>query len=81
MPNSPAPSDGPAPRPEHATYFEEIRAEDDRLRATLTAICADQDDGHLSVREAADNRVGALEAHLARCRELFREHFGGDETA
>jgi len=60
-----------------ATYYEAVTAEDERLAATLAAIRAYESNGYLTTREAADNRISALEAHLARCQELRREHFGG----
>jgi hypothetical protein len=37
--------------------------------------------GHLSVREAAVNRIAALEAHPAKCQELRRKYLGEGQPA
>jgi len=61
---------------DHSAYYHAVTAEDERLCATLAAIRADQDAGHLTVREAADNRIAVLETHLDRCQELRRKYLG-----
>lgn len=53
------------PTGEHSPYWQAVAAEDERLGRTLASIRADYDAGHLTIREAADNRVAALECHLA----------------
>jgi hypothetical protein len=55
-------------------YYSAIAAEDKKLTAVLAAIRAEQAAGLLTVREAADNRIAALETHIARCQELRREY-------
>lgn len=60
--------------PDPSTYWEAVNAEDERLRAVLAAISADQGAGLLTAREAADNRITALETHLAKCRALRRKY-------
>jgi hypothetical protein len=64
------------PPPDHARYYEAVTTEDERLQAVLAAIRADHDAGNLTTREAADNRIAALEAHLRHCQELRRTHLG-----
>ena len=58
-------------------YFAAVTAEDERLEAVLEAIRADEAAGQLTPREAADNRIAALEAHLDKCQQLRRDHLGG----
>jgi len=67
----------PTPPSGHAGYFAAITDEEDRLAATLAAIRADEAAGHLTVLEAAANRVAALETHLAKVGQL-RERYLGD---
>jgi hypothetical protein len=63
--------------PEHSAYYHAVTAEDERLCDVLAAIRADTAAGHMTTREAADNRIAALEAHLDRCQELRRRYLGG----
>jgi hypothetical protein len=65
------------PTPHRSAYFEAVTAEDERLTATLAAIRADEETGHLTTREAADNRISALEAHLRKCQQLRRDYLEG----
>jgi hypothetical protein len=55
-------------------YYSAMAAEDQRLTDALAAIRADQAAGLLTVRQAADNRIAALEKHMVRCQELRREY-------
>jgi len=47
-----------------------IQRADTELEGQLTAIRAAEDAGHITVREAADKRIVAMENHLAECRRL-----------
>jgi hypothetical protein len=61
-------------------YYIEAGAEDKRLTDCLAAIRAREDAKSISTREAADQRIAAMEQHLDAVRELRRKHFGdGDE--
>lgn len=67
-----APNIPPRPSP----FLTRVSAEDERLQARLTAIRAGHQAGRLTHREAADETIAALEAHLDRCRQLRREWLG-----
>ena len=58
------------------TYCEEATAQDRFLDERIAAIRAQYDAGHITIREAADLRVAALEHHLEAVRALRAEHFG-----
>jgi len=49
-----------------------------RLAEVLAAIRANQQAGMLTVHQAADKRIAALEAHLAECEEHRRRYLGED---
>jgi hypothetical protein len=79
--------DRPAPdecvecgQPEHAhhasTYMEQASMQDQFLRDRLTVIRRQQESGDVTVREAADARIEAMEKHLAATRALRIEYFG-----
>jgi hypothetical protein len=59
-------------------YMAEASALDVALDVRLGEIRAELDSGSITVRQAADARIGALEEHLDQVRKLRREHFGGD---
>ena len=67
------------PSPEPGSYIEAVTAEDDRLKAVLAGISADEEAGNLTTREAADNRIAALERHIAKCQALRIRFFGNGE--
>jgi hypothetical protein len=54
-----------------------IQRADAELEGQLAAIRAAEDTGHITVREAADKRIVAMENHLAECRRLRRAYLGG----
>jgi hypothetical protein len=58
------------------TYADEAAAQDQFLDRRLAEIRAQYEAGSITVREAADLRVAALEHHLAAVRALRAEHFG-----
>ena len=62
--------------PDHSDYYRAVSAEDVRLCDTLAAIRADTEAGHLTTREAADNRIVVLETHLRKCQELRQQWLG-----
>ena len=64
---------------DHSRYYVEVEAEDSRLTARLDAIRAREDAHTITVRQAADERIAALTAHLEAVRELRERHFGGDK--
>ncbi len=54
-----------------------MEQEDAKLERAIADIVRRTDAGELTVREAALERVAALEAHLAACQRLRRQHLGG----
>jgi hypothetical protein len=58
-------------------YFDAIREAEDDVADGLGHIRAEEDAGRISTVEAATERVGLLERHLERCRQLRAEHFCG----
>jgi hypothetical protein len=62
-------------------FYEAVKAEDHKLQQALADIRRRQDAGTISIRQAADERVSVLEAHLAAVRALRREHLGDDGEA
>ncbi len=61
----------------HSAYYAAVSAADEALEDALGHIRAEQDDGRISVVDAAAERVQLLERHLAECQRLRREHLGG----
>jgi hypothetical protein len=57
-------------------YFAALDDEQDAFDDALAAIRAEQDGGRITPAEAAAERVGLLERHLERCRQLRAEHLG-----
>lgn len=56
-------------------YYEAIREAEDDLAEALGCIRAEEDEGNITPAAAAAERVGLLERHVKRCKELRREHF------
>jgi hypothetical protein len=61
-------------------YFDAVRALDEALDLALGRVRAEQDAGRLTAVQAAAERVGLLERHLAESRRLRRE-LSGDPAA
>jgi hypothetical protein len=61
------------PTDRHAAYFDAMREADEALDEALQAIRAEQDAGRLSPAEAAAERIGLLERHIAECQRLRRD--------
>jgi hypothetical protein len=57
-----------------SAYFEAVTASDETLQASQQEICAAEDSGVVTVREAADMRVAALSGHLAACKEARQRY-------
>lgn len=72
--NSPTPPPGSA-----SAYSESAALLDDALDRKIASIRRRSDSGQLSVRQAADLRIAAMEQHLEASRELRWAHFGGDQ--
>ena len=54
-------------------YFDAMREADEVLDEALSHVRAEQDAGRITPAEAAAERVGLLERHLAECRRLRGE--------
>jgi len=66
-----------SPEPDRVDRYNELVADEAaRLTATIAGIRDDEAAGHLTTREAADNRIAVLEAHLTRLRLLRAEYLG-----
>jgi len=59
-----------------STYFDAIRQAEDDVAEALGHIRAEENAGRITVAEAATERVGLLERHLERCRQIRAEHLG-----
>jgi hypothetical protein len=62
--------------PRRSAYYQAVEQADDDVKEALQAVRDEEDAGRLTVRQAADERVRLLEAHLKRCAELRRVHLG-----
>ena len=58
-------------------YYQAMRDADEALDDALAAVRAEEDADRITPAEAAAERVGLLERHIAECRRLRREHLGG----
>ncbi len=65
------------PTEDHSAYFGAMRDLDDAIDRALAAVRAEEDAGRITAAQAAAERVGLLESHLAECRRLRRELLGG----
>ena len=61
-------------------YADEAAIQDDLLDARLAEIRRRTDAGEITIREAADERVAALEHHIETIRNLRAEYFGEGST-
>lgn len=66
----------PGPNVCHSGYFDALREAEEDVSEALGQIRAEEDAGRLAPVEAAAERVGLLERHLERCRQLRAEHLG-----
>ena len=56
-----------------SAYFDAMREADEVLDDALGHVRAEQDAGRITPAQAAAERIGLLERHLAECRRLRRE--------
>lgn len=63
-------------RDRHAVYFDAMRDADQALDDALASVRAEEDARNITPAEAAAERCGLLERHLAECRRL-RGELGG----
>jgi len=61
----------------HGAYFDAMHDLDEATDRALAAVRAGEDAGRITAAQAAAERVGLLESHLAECRRLRRELLGG----
>lgn len=59
-----------------SAYFEAMREADEALDDALAAVRAEEDEHRITPAQAAAERVGLLERHIAECRRLRRELLG-----
>jgi hypothetical protein len=59
-----------------AAYFDALREADEALDDALSHVRAEQDAGRITATEAAAERTGLFERHIAECRRLHRELLG-----
>jgi len=62
-----------------SAYAVAAEREDQRLIERIAYIRRRQDAGEITVRQAADERIAAMEEHLAAIRQLRERHFGGGQ--
>ena len=60
-----------------SAYFAAVRDAEEALADALSAVRAEEDAHRITPAEAAAERVGLLERHLAECQRLRREMLGG----
>ncbi len=65
--------ENPGTNDRHAAIIAAMHDADEALDDALAAIRAEQDAGRITPAEAAAERVGLLERHLAECRRLRGE--------
>ncbi len=58
------------PNRDSSAYFNAMRDADEALDEALGHVRAEQDAGRITPAEAAAERVGLLERHIAECRRL-----------
>ena len=61
----------------YTTYYDAMRDADEALEDALGHVRAEEDAHRITTAEAAAERVGLLERHLERCRQLRAGHLGG----
>lgn len=62
--------------PDTHSYFDAMRGADEALDDALAAVRAEEDAGRLAPADAAAERIGLFERHLAESRRLRRELLG-----
>jgi hypothetical protein len=62
---------------DHEGYWAALEAEDGKLDDLIGGIRRRQEAGELTPREAANERIQVMEAHLTAVQELRRTHLSG----
>jgi len=62
---------------EPSAYYQAVSAADQRLEQALAGLRDRQYAGEVTPVEAAQERIALLEAHLAECQAIRRQHLGG----
>ncbi len=60
----------------HSAYFDAMRDANQVLADALGHLRAEEDVGRITPAQAAAERIGLLERHLAECKRLRRELLG-----
>jgi hypothetical protein len=63
----------------HTAYYAALSAAAEDLDDALAAVRAEEAEGHITVAEAACERVGLLERHLGLLKRLRDVYLGGSE--
>jgi 2-keto-3-deoxy-galactonokinase len=63
----------------HSAYMAAMTEADELLDDALFHVRAEESAGRITPADAAAERVGLLERHLADCRRLRQEHLGGGQ--
>ena len=61
-----------------SAYYDAMRDADEALQDALACIRAETTEGNLTPAEAAAERCGLMERHLAELERLRAEHLGGE---
>jgi hypothetical protein len=61
----------------HSAYYDAMHDADEALADALSHVRAEENAHRITPAEAATERVGLLERHLAECQRLRRELLGG----
>jgi hypothetical protein len=65
-----------SPTGDHTAYYAALSAAAEDLDEALAAVRAEQDEGRITVAEAACERVGLLERHLDLLKRLRDVYLG-----
>lgn len=61
----------------HSRFYDAMKDADEALDDALSHVSAEEDARRITPAEAATERVGLLERHVAECQRLRRELLGG----
>ena len=67
----------PSTDDKHSAYYDAVSQADADLEDALSHVRADEAAERITPAEAAAERVGLLERHLAECQQARVEHLGG----
>ncbi len=67
----------PSTEGEHTAYYSAIHQADADLEAAISHVRAEEDAHRITAVQAAAERVGLLERHLALCQRARIAHLGG----